>query len=155
MPETKIAEQQRVEIRRVIRASRARVYEAWTKPEILAHWYGPGAMRLEKATMDVRTGGTYCLQLLGTADGNPEFKDRRVTVEGVYLEVVPNELLRYSWRPDWNPGEDSEVTLRFQDLEGGTEVMLTHERFASMESRNGHAQGWTSILNKLEAFLQQ
>jgi len=32
-----------------------------------------------------------------------------------------------------------------------TELVLTHERFATGEARDGHEQGWASALNKLEA----
>jgi uncharacterized protein YndB with AHSA1/START domain len=48
-----------LELTRVIRASRAKVYEAWTRPESLQHWYAPGAMSFVSAVMDVREGGTY------------------------------------------------------------------------------------------------
>lgn len=153
--EANVGEQQKVELRRVIRASRERVFQAWTKPESLGCWFGPGAIRMERAVMDVRTGGKYRIELRGTADGNPEHRDREVSVEGQYIAVIPNEMIRFTWKPKWNPGEESEVTVKLRDVEGGTELVLTHERFATLESRNGHSQGWTSSLNKLEAYLHQ
>jgi Activator of Hsp90 ATPase homolog 1-like protein len=35
----------------------------------------------------------------------------------------------------------------------GTLLTLTHEKFADEESRDGHKQGWTSSLDKLESFM--
>ena len=44
------------------------------------------------------------------------------------------------------------VLARFRELliRGGTELLLTHERFADEQSREGHAKGWNSTLEKLE-----
>ena len=70
------------------------------------------------------------------------------------MEVIPNELISYTWRPAWSPGEESRVTVRLRDVEGGTELLLTHERFATVESRDGHERGWTSILGKLASYLE-
>jgi len=41
------------------------------------------------------------------------------------------------------------VTVALKDVEGGTELTLTHERFASEELRDRQESGWTSILSKL------
>jgi uncharacterized protein YndB with AHSA1/START domain len=139
----------------VIRASRQRVFEAWTKPEEIRKWLGPGTISVAEAEMDVRQGGKYRIVMQGAVDGNPEFAERRVVVDGVYKQVVANELVSYTWRPTWSPGEESLVTVRLNDVEGGTEIVLTHERFATMESRESHTRGWNSSLDKLTDHLSK
>jgi uncharacterized protein YndB with AHSA1/START domain len=46
-----------LEMTRVIRASRARVYEAWTRPEVLKEWFGSGSKAISTPTFDVRWRG--------------------------------------------------------------------------------------------------
>jgi uncharacterized protein YndB with AHSA1/START domain len=53
-PEVHPSENLKVEIRRVIHASRRRVYEAWTRPEEIQRWFGPGAISTTEAE------GTLC-----------------------------------------------------------------------------------------------
>jgi uncharacterized protein YndB with AHSA1/START domain len=40
--------------------------------------------------------------------------------------------------------------VELNDLGGSTEVVLTHERFPKAEAKEGHEQGWTSCMNRLE-----
>jgi hypothetical protein len=46
------------------------------------------------------------------------------------------------------------VTVLFRDVEGGTEVTLIHEKFASAEPMAGYQQGWTDSLSKLASFCE-
>ena len=153
IPEVKAGQNLKLEIRRVIRASRQRVFEAWTRPEEVRKWMGPGMISVSDVRMDARTKGSYRIEMKGSIEGNPEFSERRVPVDGVYTEVKPNELIQFTWKPGWHPGEESLVTVRLRDVEGGTELLLTHERFADEQSREGHAKGWNSTMEKLEHYL--
>ncbi len=155
MVESQKGENLKLEVRRVIRAGRQRVFEAWTKPEEIRRWFGPGAIHVAEVEMDARVGGSYRWIFQGSIDGKPEESERRTSVEGVYTEVIPDELLSFIWRPAWNPGEESHVTVRLRDVEGGTEIVLTQERFAAAESRAGHERGWASCLDKLANYLDK
>lgn len=42
------------------------------------------------------------------------------------------------------------VTVEFRDRGGATELVLTHEAFPNAQARDGHEQGWTSYLGRLE-----
>jgi uncharacterized protein YndB with AHSA1/START domain len=147
-----------LELTRVIRASRARVYEAWTRPEILKHWHAPGEMNFVSAVMDVREGGTYEVLTRGvmcsTEGTTEEDRNRRVTVRGEYRRVIPNELLQFTWSGSWAPMEISMVTVSLRDVEGGTEITLRHEQFATESSRDGHVLGWDSLFGKLATALE-
>ena len=144
----------RLELRRVIRASRQRVFEAWTRPEELRKWFGPGAMQVAEVEVEARTGGSYRIVMQGSIDGKPEMAERRVAALGKYTEFVPGELISFTWCPDWNMEDESQVTIRFRDVEGGTELHLVHERIGSENSCGGYNQGWTSCLEKLGNYLE-
>jgi uncharacterized protein YndB with AHSA1/START domain len=137
---------------RIIRAPRARVYQAWTNPEIVKQWFGPGNMYCPHASVDARVGGAYSMEAAPTPEGlaaNPNSTGGTAT--GTFTRVVPNELLQFTWKPSWNPGEESLVTVSLRDVDGGTELTLRHENFASEQSREGHNKGWSGCLDKLTA----
>ena len=41
------------------------------------------------------------------------------------------------------------VTVEFKDVKAGTEVIITHQRFANVKTRNLHKQGWKGCLDNL------
>lgn len=143
----------KVQISKVIRAKRQRVFDAWTKPETIQQWFGPKRMTMATASTDLRVGGGYRIELRGAecADG----QSGSVSVAtGVYREIVPNELLSFTWKGNWEPVEETLVTVKFKDVEDGTEVVLIHERFSTAESAEGHKHGWTESLDKLAVFCE-
>lgn len=134
-------------LRHTYDAPRARVFDAWTKPEIAARFMGPMEVKATDITMDVRQGGAYSITMV-KPDGE------RLVTSGVYREVVIPERLVMTWR--WHeddPADEHEtlLTLEFNEHDNGTELVLTHAQFASEESRDNHRFGWGSILDKLAA----
>jgi uncharacterized protein YndB with AHSA1/START domain len=143
---------------RIIRASRERVYQAWTNPQILMKWFGPVNMHCPHAEMDVRVGGAYRVEVVPDtpvqqSSSGTVCEERRSAALGTYTKVVPNELLQFTWHPDWHPEEESLVTVSLKDADGGTEITIRHENFASEQSLDGHTRGWIGCLDKLETEL--
>jgi uncharacterized protein YndB with AHSA1/START domain len=141
----------RLQLSRIIPAERARVYAAWTRPELMAQWFAPGHMTCPSVTSDLQPGGAYRVEMAGSMDGSDAAKDGVVTAvaSGAYVEIIPGQKLQYTWTGSWAPEEETLITVEFNDVEGGTEVRLTHERFSSMESLRGHQHGWDLALPKL------
>src|SRR5690606_28839106 len=83
------AGRQEIVITRVLDAPRELVWRAWTEPEHLAAWWGAPGWRTPASgiVMDVRPGGAFVAESVSEADGS------RMTVRGVYREVVPPERL--------------------------------------------------------------
>jgi len=54
-------------ITRIFDAPRALVFEAWSKPEHMVHWFGPNGFTLPVCEMDFRVGGSYrlCMRASG------------------------------------------------------------------------------------------
>jgi uncharacterized protein YndB with AHSA1/START domain len=136
-----------LQIRRVYKAPVAAVYAAWTQPEEMKHWMGPSdAFGEAEVTMDVRVGGRYRI-VMHSPDGETH------RVGGVYREVVPNSKLVYTWAWESTPERESLVTLEFVPSSAGTELVLTHQRFADLQARDKHNEGWIGCLNRLERHL--
>jgi uncharacterized protein YndB with AHSA1/START domain len=138
-----------LEIRRLIKAPRDRVYAAWTDPGQLKEWFGPENVQTDDLVADVRVGGKYRWDLTN-AEGE------KITCRGEYLELQPGRKIVFTWQFDddeaWE-NHTSLVTVELSDRENGTEVRLRHERLPSEESRDRHTEGWNSVLNKLESYL--
>jgi uncharacterized protein YndB with AHSA1/START domain len=143
---------------RVIRAPRERVYEAWTNPEIMMQWIGPSTMVCPKVTLDVRVGGAYRIAFAprdATSTAQEKTCDDGGSVAvGHYTQLVPNELLQFTWGSSWQPGEETVVTFMLKDVPGGTELTLIHENFLTEASRDGHNTGWAGSFDKLAALLE-
>jgi len=143
------AEKLSLEIRRFIRASRDRVYAAWTDPVQLKMWFGPENVQTRDLMADARVGGAFRWDCT-----DPEGKE--VTISGEYRELQPGRKIVFTWRleedEDW-ANHRSLVTVEFSDRESGTEVRVTHEKLPNEASRDDHKQGWKSVLDRLEKFV--
>ncbi|HEY0759676.1 MAG TPA: SRPBCC domain-containing protein [Acidisarcina sp.] len=155
MIEAMAAEGLKLEVKRVIRADRSRVFSAWTNPEILKKWFGPATMITSAASADPRAGGSYRIEMQRIEQRTAEMQcSDKSTATGVYEQIIPNELLSFTWHGNWVVDEETLVTVRFKDVAGGTEVTLTHEHFSTADLRDRHEQGWTGSLEKLTAYLE-
>lgn len=135
-------------MRHVFDASQERVFEAWSSPEILREFIGPGDMRA-RVEADVRTGGAYRITMLMA-------QDKEWSVQGVYREVAPTDRIVCSWA--WEEDDAADVqetvlTLEFYARGEGTELVLTHENFRDTAQRDRHHNGWDGVMSKLEAVL--
>ena len=139
-------------------APRDLVWKAWTEPGQIKEWLRMGeGMTIESVKADVRVGGRFRIQQK-MDDG--EF----FTAAGTYLEVKPPERLVYTW--DWEKdgsgtefgeaeGKTSLITVEFLKRSKGTEFVMTHTRFATVESRDSHARGWGRAVESLAAFVEK
>jgi uncharacterized protein YndB with AHSA1/START domain len=144
----------KLNLTRIFDAPRELVFQAWTEKNQFQQWFGAaacGGATLESVKMEARVGGKYRFQVR-QADGE------YFTSVGTYREVKSPERLVFTWQfeKDGSGAEFGEVeppemlvTVEFKARGQQTELILTHERFASIESRNGHEEGWTRCLNEL------
>jgi uncharacterized protein YndB with AHSA1/START domain len=109
-------------------------------------WWGPGRVSCPEAHVDLREGGAYRLANL-EPDGSVTW------ISGHFERVRAPEELVYTWSVSTVPGEPTLVRVLFLPHPDGTELILTHERFAVEAVRDMHLQGWGGCLDKLEAFV--
>ena len=133
-------------IKRRFNAPPAKVFAAWTEPEKVKHWMGPGEVKVLATEYDPRKGGRY-RWMMQAPDG--EHHD----VSGTYREFIPNEKLVFTWAWKTTPERESLVTLTFKPDGGGTLFTMLHEQFFDETARDSHNKGWTGAINKLEKYL--
>lgn len=133
-------------LKRRFKAPPAKVFAAWTDPEKVKAWMGPGEIKVLHAECDPRVGGRYRWHMRA-ADGEDH------DVRGVYREFVANEKLVFTWAWQTTPERESIVTVLFKPDGAGTLLTLTHEQFFDEESRDRHEAGWNAVLDKLEKYI--
>ena len=148
---TKTTEKPSLEIRRLIKAPRDRVYAAWTDPAQLKQWFGPEGVQTHDLIAESHVGGKFRWDLSNS-------EGEKMTVSGEYRELQPGKKIVFTWQ--WQDDETWEnhfsvVTVELDDAGGGTELRLRHEQLPSEESADGHNRGWNSALDKLEKFLRK
>ena len=125
-------------ITRGFKAPRTLVFDAWTKPELFALWFGPRGWSVPECQMDVRPGGAFRYLLRG-----PE--GREVAMRGQYLEVVRPERLvttesfegftEVGWRP-----EDATTSTALLTERDGLTTWRATILYASKEVRDAALQ---------------
>jgi len=148
---TKGSEKLSLEIKRLIKAPRDRVYAAWTDPAQLKQWFGPEKVQTRELIADARVGGKFRWDLTNS-------EGEKMTCRGEYRELQPDKKIVFTWQ--WEDDEDwqdhiSIITVELYDRGGDTELRLSHEQLPNEESRDGHARGWNSALDKLEKFFSK
>lgn len=130
-----------------IQAPADRVFVALTSPEERVRWWGAeGRFKTTQMESDLRPGGKWVMR--GTGIGGRPF-----TVQGVYREIQPPNVLAFTWLPSWqDDGLESLVRFDLQEREGMTTVRLTHTGLKTESARNQH-RGWPQILAWLQAYL--
>ena len=130
-------------IKRTVKATRKKIFEAWTQGALLEKWFMPLSVTSVKVKNDLREGGHYQIDMT-TAEGEVYVHT------GEYKEIIPNEKLVFTWNSDW--ANNTRVTVELKDAGDGTEITLTHEMLPTVDTRDEHQRGWTSIFDKLEQF---
>ena len=141
-----------LELTRVIDAPRARVYEAWTKPERMAQWFAPKPFKLIVEKMDFRSGGRFNMAMRGPNGENFPFT-------GTYREIVPPAKLYWTGEFSSGPADQISTVVTFEEQGRKTKVHA-RQSFYVMTPEIEHAakgakQGWTMTLDQLESFCAQ
>jgi uncharacterized protein YndB with AHSA1/START domain len=124
-----------------------KVWRAWTDPQALSRWFGPGEPdSVTRAELDVRAGGRYRIAF-HTPDGEQH------EVSGNYEEVVEQRKLSFTWAWKSTPERVSLVTIELRPTAQGCELNFRHERFFDQQARDNHERGWTGTFTKLDRFL--
>ena len=124
-----------------------KVWRAWTEPQALSQWFGPGkAPSVTTAEIDLRVGGRYRI-VFSTPDGDTH------EVSGVYQEVVPHRRLVFTWAWKSTPERVSRVSIDLKLLPSGCGLSFVHDRFFDAEARANHERGWMAFFDKLGTFL--
>jgi len=138
-----------VSLHRVIKASPEKVYRAFTEALALASWMPPYGFLGTVHHMDVKVGGTFKMSFQNFTTGKSD------SFGGEYLEVIPNELLKYT-----DHFEDSNLpgtivnTIWFRKTSVGTDLKILQKNIPAMIPAEMCYLGWQESLEKLTKLVE-
>ena len=108
-----------IRLHRVLKAPPERVYRAFLNPAAMAKWLPPYGFTCQVHHLDARVGGTFRMSFRNFSTGNGH------SFGGEYIELVPNELIRYTDRfEDPNLPGVLEVTVALRPVLCGTGLII-------------------------------
>ena len=152
---------------RVFEAPRDLVWKCFTDPERMKQWWGPMGVKVLKATMDLRPGGSYHYGMQ-TPEGNVmwgKFVYRNIDPQDriEFINSFSDEaggLTRHPFAPSWplellsvftfedQPGGKTKFTIRWTPHNASAEEQKTFD-----DGTASMTQGWGGTLDQLAAYL--
>lgn len=133
-----------VTLHRVLRSTPDKIYRAFLDSEALAKWLPPYGFTCKVHHMEARVRGTFRMAFKNFSTGNGH------SFGGEYLELVPNELIRYTDRfDDPNLPGELQVTIKLKPVSVGTEVHITQAGIPAAIPVEACYLGWQESLTQL------
>ncbi len=138
-----------VSLHRVLTASPEKVYRAFTEPNAFASWLPPYGYVCTVHNMEVKAGGKYKMSFTNFSTGNTQ------SFGGEYLEIKPNEFLKYTDKFD-DPNLPGEMitTVWLKKVSCGTEIKITQEGIPEAIPAEMCYLGWQESLEKLKKLVE-
>ena len=133
-----------VRLHRVLKGTPERVYRAFTDADALPKWLPPYGFTCKVHQFDARVGGTHKMSFTNFTTGNSH------SFGGRYLEMKPNELIRYTDKfDDPNLPGEMQVTVTFKKVSCGTELTVVQEGVPDVIPAEQCYLGWQESLAQL------
>lgn len=138
-----------VSLHRVLKASPEKVYRAFTEPLAIASWLPPYGFLCTVHEMTVVLGGSFKMSFHNFSTSNGH------SFGGKYLEVTPNEFLKYTDQFD-DPNLPGEMinSVWLKKTFVGTEIKITQEGIPSAIPVEMCYLGWQESLEKLAKLVE-
>lgn len=138
-----------VQLHRVLTATPEKVYRAFLEPDAVARWLPPNGFTCTVDHLDARVGGTFRMSFRNFGSGNSH------AFGGEYVELVPNQLIRYTDRFDdpTMPGVMS-VSVTLRAVMCGTELQVTQDGIPDAIPLEMCYLGWQESLRHLARLVE-
>lgn len=138
-----------VTLHRVLRSTPERVFRAFTDVDALAKWLPPFGFTCHVDHVDPKPGGSYRMAFTNFSTGKSH------AFGGTYVEVVPNERIRYtdSFEDPGLPGE-MVTTVGIRAVPSGTELSIVQEGIPAAIPADACYLGWQESLIQLARLVE-
>ena len=138
-----------VQFHRVLRCPPARVYRAFLDADAMVKWLPPNGFTAKVHQMDARVGGMHRMSFTNFSSGKSH------SFGGKYVELRPNELIRYTDAFD-DPGLPGEMqtTVTLSPVSVGTELRIVQEGIPDAIPAEACYLGWQESLALLAKLVE-
>ena len=138
-----------VSLHRVVTAPPEKVFHAFTEANAMASWIPPYGFLCVVHSMEVKIGGSFKMSFINFTTGNGH------SFGGTYLDVKPNEFLKYTDTFDAPnlPGEMT-TSVWLKEVSCGTEIKILQENIPEMIPTEMCYLGWQESLEKLKKLVE-
>lgn len=138
-----------VKLHRVLRTPPEKVYRAFLEPDAQAKWLPPYGFTCKVHHMEAKVGGTFKMSFSNFSTGHAH------SFGGEYLELVPNELIRYNDKfDDPNLPGVLEVTVKLTPVLCGTDVAIVQSNIPEAIPLEMCYLGWQESLAQLATLVE-
>jgi len=138
-----------IRLHRVFRAAPERPYRAFLDADAMAKWLPPNGFTGKVYQLDAKIGGTYKMSFTNFNTG------QRSAFGGMYLELVPDELIRYTVKfDDPNLPEEMQTTITLKKVSCGTELNVVQEGIPDAIPPEACYLGWQESLSLLTKLVE-
>ena len=138
-----------VTLHRVLRAPAERVYNAFLDRDAVARWLPPYGYLCQVHELDAKVGGKHRMTFrnFGTGHGH--------SFGGTYLELVPNQVIRYSDQfDDASMAGQMQTRVTLREVSCGTEISVVQEGIPEMIPTEMCYLGWQESLEQLKRLVE-
>lgn len=138
-----------VSLHRIIKAVPEKVFRAFSEPDAYKWWIPPYGFLCEVHQFDFKVGGSFRMSFKNFTTGNSH------SFGGKVLEIIPNELIRYSDKFD-DPNLEGELTttIWLKKVLVGTELKVVQEGIPAVIPVEMCYLGWQESLDKLTKLVE-
>ena len=138
-----------IRLHRVLRATPERVYRAFLDADAMTKWLPPNGFTGKVHHMDAKVGGTYKMSFTNFSTGKSH------SFGGEYLELVPQERIRYTDRfDDPNLPGEIQTIVSLKKVSCGTELNIVQEGVPDIIPAEACYVGWQESLNLLAKLVE-
>ena len=139
----------KVTLHRVLATSPEKVFRAFADSDAFASWLPPYGFVCKVHQMEFREQGTYKMSFTNFSTGNGH------SFGGEFVEIKPNELLKYTDRFD-DPNLPGEIvtTVRLTQVSCGTDLHIVQEGIPDAIPVEMCYLGWQESLEKLKKLVE-
>ncbi len=138
-----------IHLHRVLQAKPERVYRAFVDADAKVKWLPPNGFTGKVHHDDARVGGSYKMSFTNFTTGTSH------SFGGEYLELTPNERIRYADRfDDPNLPGEMNVTVSLKAVSLGTELNITQENIPDAIPAEACYLGWQESLTLLAKLVE-
>ncbi|GGP22464.1 SRPBCC family protein [Silvimonas iriomotensis] len=138
-----------ITLHRVLRTSPANIYRAFLDMDALARWLPPNGFTGKVHQMEASTGGQFKMSFTHFASGNSH------SFGGTYVELRPNEYIRYTTRfDDPNLAGEMQTTIELQQVSCGTDMRVTQAGIPDAIPTEACYLGWQESLLHLARLVE-